>query len=43
MTELEQLFHQLWGQAKDGEYDKEKWIKAQRLLEKLLYPRKETP
>lgn len=37
MSELEQLFHQLWGECKDGVYDKTKWIKAQKLLEQLLY------
>jgi len=35
MKELWRLFHKLWGEAHDKQYNKSEWIKMQRELEKL--------
>lgn len=37
------LFHELWGLNKDGVYDKSKWIKLQKMLEKLEREITESP
>lgn len=36
MSEEEKLFHDLWGQAKDGRYVKQDWNKMHRYLLDLL-------
>lgn len=33
MSQVKHLFHKLWGQCKDGEYDKQSWIALQKLID----------